>query len=192
MKISRICALVLLVVVGSAVAFADSINDPKVIINGSVTGTPCGNHHNCRDIANLNFNFKIPPSGNGILYFTNETGQNWTSLSLVLNPKGLNMSDFSCGSELFQSCKVQTLKDGDIRIQFTGVIGGKWPADGIPNGTSFFVRLECSPSCWPSGSIGVHANNPNGTGAPEPTTMALMMTGAGMIFSRRKFWKKNP
>ena len=43
MKISRICAFVLLIVVGSVMAFADGINDPKIIIQGvNGGGSPQG------------------------------------------------------------------------------------------------------------------------------------------------------
>jgi hypothetical protein len=28
-----------------------------------------------------------------------------------------------------------------------------------------------------------------GSATPEPSTVALIMTGAGMMFSRRKYWK---
>jgi hypothetical protein len=34
MKISQICALVLLLAAGSVMAFADGINDPRIIIHG--------------------------------------------------------------------------------------------------------------------------------------------------------------
>ena len=60
MKITQICALVLLVVVGSAVAFADGIHDPKVIVHGVTGDLPlhCG-PNGCQGVG-LNFSFTIP------------------------------------------------------------------------------------------------------------------------------------
>ena len=84
MKISRICTFALLFVVGSVMAFADGINDPKIIIQGVNGGgapllcPPKG----CTDVG-VNFSFTIPKSGKGFLYFTNTSGKNWTSLTLI-------------------------------------------------------------------------------------------------------------
>ena len=93
MKLSQVCALALLIVVGSAVAFADGINDPTIIIHGAAGGSsPCGVHQ-CQDVG-INFSFSIPKTGKGTLYFTNVSGKNWTSLALVEN--GVPAADISC------------------------------------------------------------------------------------------------
>lgn len=189
MKISQICALVMLIVVGSAVAFADGINDPKVIINGVSGNIPCGHNgkQNCTPVGS-NFTFTIPKSGKGTLYFTNESGKNWTSLTLV--EKGVPAQDISCSSGAFLSCTTKTLKNGSVEILLSGVRGQGGSLNGfkgIPNGSSFSINFQCvAGSCWPGG-ITVTAHG--GLGAtPEPSTVALIMTGAGMIFSRRKYW----
>jgi hypothetical protein len=179
----------MLIVVGSAVAFAGSIDDPKVIINGVGGSTPCGvEHHNCTPVGS-NFTFTIPKSGSGTLYFTNESGKNWSSLELI--EKGVPAQDISCSSGLFLSCTTKTLKNGSVEILLSGVRNHGGPLNGfkgIPNGGSFAINFRCvSGSCWPGG-ITVTAHG--GTGAtPEPSTVALIITGAGMMFSRRKYWK---
>jgi hypothetical protein len=182
MKISQICALVLVVVVGSALAFADSIDDPQIIIHG-VSGTiPCGRHQ-CEGVG-LNFSFQIPKSGKGFLYFTNESGKNWTSLALIEN--GVPAADISCVQTLFLSCTTKTLKNGSVEILLAGVNhGSDNPRNGILNGQSFAIGFACNPGCWPGGAtVTGHAG-----AAPEPGTVALMVTGLGAMFSRRKSWR---
>jgi len=182
MKISRICALVLLLVVGSALAFADGIGDPKIIVHGASGGnTACG-HHNCQEVG-MNFSFKIPKSGKGFLYFTNASGKNWTSLALI--EKGVSAANISCTQSLFLSCTTKTLKDGSVEILLSGVRHGNNPRTGIQNGQSFAIGFACNPDCWPGGTVvTAHAGS-----APEPGTVALMVTGLGAMFSRRKRWK---
>lgn len=188
MKLSQICALFLLLLIGSALAFADGINDPKVIIHGVNGGnSPCG-PHNCQGVG-INFTFDIPKSGSGFLYFTNDSGKNWTSLTLIVEATSIAPSSVSCAQTFFLSCRTKTLKDGDLEIILSGVHGGLNPRDGIQSGQSFTIGFACSPSCWPKGGIPVsgHAG-----AAPEPGTVALMATGLGAIFSRRKMWKNRP
>jgi hypothetical protein len=40
-------------------------------------------------------------------------------------------------------------------------------------------------------SFGGYANTPNGVTVPEPGTIALMVTGLGVLVSRRKQWKNH-
>ena len=185
MKISQICALVLLVAVGSVLAFADGIHDPKIIVHGvggSGNNTACG-HHDCQGVG-FNFSFTIPKSGKGFLYFTNESGKNWTSLALI--EKGVPAEDISCKQVFFLSCTTKTLKDGSVEILMSGVKHGvPNPHIGIQNGQSFTIGFACSGSCWPGGlTVTGHAS-----AAPEPGTVALVMTGLGAMFSRRRSWK---
>lgn len=189
MKISQICGFVLLLVVGSALAFADGIQDPKVIVhgvNGGGNGV-CGRHQ-CRDVG-VNFNFNVPESGKGALFFTNTSGKNWTSLALI--EKGVPAADVSCGQTLFLNCTVKTLKNGSVEILLSGVRGGLNPRKGIKNGQSFAIDFACvGRNCWPGGlKVGGHAGTGTGT-IPEPATVALMVTGLSAMFSRRKSWRK--
>jgi PEP-CTERM motif len=187
MKISRICALFLLVMVASALAFGDGIHDPKVIVHGANGGgdSQCG-RHNCMDVG-LNFSFQVPKSGSGALYFTNTSGKDWTSLALI--EKGVPAADINCAQSLFLTCTVKTLKNGSVEILLAGIHGGDNPRTGIRNGQSFSIKFACNPSCWPGGlTIGGHAGTGVGT-VPEPGTIALMVTGLGAMVSRRKRWK---
>ncbi len=189
MKTSQICAFALLLVMGSAVAFADGINDPKIIIHGvngtssPVTCPPQG----CRNVG-MNFNFGVPAGGTGTLFLTNTSGVNWTSLTLVEQGHQVPAIDISCHSNLFMSCTAKDLKNGNVAIVLAGIKGGDNPDRGILNGQSFSISFSCVGNhCWPGGlKFGGHANT---LSAPEPGTIALMVTGLGAIVSRRRMWK---
>ena len=194
MKISRICVLVLLVVVASASSFGDSVQDPKIIIHG-VSGAaptnPCPKQDKCQ--VGMNFTFGVPnnKTGSGQLFFTNASGKNWTSLTLIENGT-VPASAISCVQNLFISCTTKTLKDGSVEVVLSGVNHiSKNPEIGILNGQSFSIQFACTKSesgvkdCWPGGlDFTAHAG-----AVPEPGTIALMMTGLGALVSRRKLWK---
>jgi len=180
MKTSQICAVALLLVVGSVMAFADGI-DPQIIIHGvNGGGAPQGMG------VGLNFNFSVPASGSGTLTFTNTSGVNWTSLALIEKGHAVPAADIKCRSYLFSSCTATTLKNGNVEILLSNAGFNK--DTGIKNGQSFSISFACvNKSCWPGGlQFGGHAN---GSTVPEPGTIALMMTGLGALVSRRKTWK---
>lgn len=189
MKIPRVCALLLWLLLCSAVAFADGINDPKIIIHGVSGGgspqllaqCPPGG---CTQVG-MNFTFNVPEKGFGTLFFTNASGKNWTSLTLI--EKGVPAANISCAQSLFLSCSVKTLENGSVEILLAGVRGSN-PRNGIPAGSSFAIGFACvTGNCWPGGlSFSAHAG-----AVPEPGTIALMVTGIGAIFSRRKRWKSS-
>jgi len=134
----------------------------------------------------INFSFNIPKHGSGVLYFTNTSGKNWTSLTLV--EKGVPAQDVSCKQTFFLSCTTKTLKNGSVEIIMAGVRGGENPRQGIMNGASFSIQFACvDKNCWPGG---IPINGHAGTGTPEPATVALMVTGLGGMFFRRKVWRK--
>jgi hypothetical protein len=185
MKISQICAFALLLVVGSVMAFADGINDPKIIIQG-VNGGGSPLHcppHGCQNVG-VNFSFTIPKTGKGFLFFTNTSGKNWTSLTLI--ETGVPASAISCKQTLFLSCTTKTVGDS-VEIILKGIKGGQNARKGIANGQSFGIGFACvGQSCWTNG--GTTMTGHAGT-VPEPGTVALMVTGLGAIISRRKMWK---
>ncbi len=188
MKTSQICACVLLLVVGSAIAFADGINDPKIIIqSASSASIPLGSCEGCKNVG-LNFTFGVPAGGTGNLFFTNASGVNWTSLTLVEIGHQVPASAINCSSTLFMSCTATNLKNGNVAIVLSGIKGSDNPDRGIGNGQSFSIGFSCvGKSCWPGGlNFGGHANT---TTVPEPGTIALMVTGLGAMVSRRKLWK---
>jgi hypothetical protein len=187
MKTSQICALALLLVVGSVMAFADGIHDPKIIIHGVGGGAPLTCQPGGCVGVGLNFSFTVPPSGSGTLFFTNTSGVDWTSLALIELGHAVPAADINCHSNLFLSCTATTLKNGNVEILLAGIKGGNNPDKGILNGQSFGISFSCvNQSCWPGGlKFGGHAN----MAVPEPGTVALMMTGLGALVSRRKTWK---
>jgi len=188
MKISRLCLLVSLALLCTGLAFADGIKDPKIIIRGVNGGGFSPNSHcppsGCTNVG-MNFEFTVPKHGTGTLFFTNASGKNWTSLKLI--ETGVPAAAVSCQQSLFLSCTVTTLENGSVQILLAGIKGHN-PHAGIANGASFAIGFACvDNSCWPGGlGFSAHASS-----APEPGTIALMVTGVGAILSRRKRWKKS-
>jgi hypothetical protein len=188
MKITQVFAVVLLLAVGSVMAFADGINDPRIVVHGVAGGNALVNCANCVGVG-MNFSFGVPKGGSGTLFFTNDSGENWTSLALV--EKGEPAADIKCSSYLFESCTTKTLKNGAVEILLAGVKSGALNQEiGIRAGQSFSITFSCvNKSCWPGGlTFTAHANPHAGT-VPEPGTIALMVTGLGAMISRRKLWK---
>jgi PEP-CTERM motif-containing protein len=182
MKISQLCGIALLLLMGSMMAFADGIQDPKIIIK-SVAGD-LAECPQCKGVGS-NFSFTVPEGGSGTLYFTNQSGKNWTSLTLI--ETGEPAADISCHSNLFSSCTTETLKNGSVEILLSNQGKAQWKDQGIHNGQNFGISFNClNKSCWPGGlSFSGH-----GAGAvPEPGTIALMVTGLAGLVSRRKMWK---
>jgi PEP-CTERM motif len=185
MKISRLCAAALVLMVGTAMSFADGI-DPKIIIHGVLGGSPIHcSPEVCQNVG-LNFTFGTPASGSGTLFFTNNSGVNWTSLKLIETNPVISAANIKCASYLFKSCTTTTLPNGSVEILLQGVKGGLNKDVGIRAGQSFSIQFACiNNGCWPGGlDFGAHANS-----VPEPGTVALLMTGLGGIISRRKLWR---
>jgi hypothetical protein len=188
MKINRICGLVLLVVMATAMAFGDSVTDPTIIIHGvsSSTPAPLCPAQGCTNVG-LNFTFGVPnnKTGSGQLFFTNASGRNWTSLTLIENGT-VPASAINCVQSLFLSCTTKTLANGSVAIVLSGLKGNN-PRNGILAGQSFSIQFAClnKTDCWPGGlEFTAHA-----TAVPEPGAIALMVTGLGVLVSRRKMWK---
>ena len=190
MRLPQVCLAAFLLVV-SVATFGDTISDPKIIIHGVNGGNaPFGTcpPEGCTHVG-THFNFSVPDHGSGTLFFTNTSGQNWTSLALIENK--VPAADITCVQNLFLSCTEKTLKNGSVEILLSGVNGTHNPQTGILNGQSFAISFVCvqqngGKSCWPGGLN--FTAGANGT-IPEPGTVALMVTGLGAIVSRRKKWK---
>jgi len=173
----------------SALAFADGINDPKVVVGGAGSGALVqGRCPQCVGVG-ATFSFTVPASGSGTLFFTNQSGINWNSLSLI--EKGVPAADISCHSSLFSTCTTETLKNGSVAILLSGVVGNaQWKDHGIPIGANFSITFSCvKGSCWPGGLTFDGHGSSRLMATPEPGTIALMVTGLGALVSRRKRWK---
>ncbi|MBI3474946.1 MAG: PEP-CTERM sorting domain-containing protein [Acidobacteria bacterium] len=186
MKISRLCLLLVLALFCTGLAFADAIQDPKIIIHGVSGGGAPGFGHcppsGCTNVG-MNFDVTVPKHGSGTLFFTNASGKNWTSLRLI--ETGVPAEAVTCSQSLFLSCTVRTLENGSVEILLSGVKGHN-AKNGIVNGQSFSIGFACvNGNCWPGGMT-LHGQAGS---APEPGTIALMLTGFGAIVSRRKSWK---
>jgi hypothetical protein len=154
-----------------AAAHATSI-DPRIIIRDPV-GCPSGN---CTPVG-LSFGFTVPAAGIGELHFLNVSGVTWKSL--ILTETGVAAINVSCSADVF-SCAVVPFGQNGAKIVLTAINDLK----GIAAGNSFQIVLGCaSGDCpaWPAGlDFDAVAN------VPEPGTMALLLTGLGAMFARRK------
>ncbi len=177
MRPSRKAVVLVIVIALCAVAAHANPIDPGIIIRDPL-GCSAGN---CVTITGLTFNFSVPSAGFGVLHFLNASGVNWTSL--ILTEVGVAAVNVTCSSDVF-SCSVVSFGQNGAKIVLTAV-GSALP--GIPNGNSFEVILGCvNGNCWPGGLQFQAAAN----AVPEPGTLALMLTGVGAFFTRRKLRRK--
>jgi len=186
MKISQIAVLFLLVITASTLVFADGIHDPQVIIHGAGGGQIAQGH--CPQCVGVgtNFSFTLTSSSQNF-FFTNESGHNWNSMSLI--EKGVPAADIQCHSTLFSSCTTETLKNGYVEILLSNGGGrAQWKDHGIPNGANFEISFTAKDGGWPL--VTFNGQGRSGlTATPEPGTIALMVTGLGGLLSRRKLWR---
>lgn len=183
MKIFRAVLVLMTVLACAAAALASSSTDPKVIIKDPVCPTTV-----CTPVG-ANFTFGVPSSGTGTLFFSNASGKDWTTLRLI--ESGIPASAVSCQTNAFANCTLGTLSNGKTFVFLSGV-GGSFK--GLQNGAAFSISFACvNSNCWPGGlDFRGTANLPSAT-APEPTTVALLLTGLGGIVTRRKWlqWRKS-
>ncbi len=169
----KACVLGVVLAVCAAAAHAGSITDPSVIIRDPV-GCPS---HACVTVTGFTFGFSVPSQGFGLLNFLNASGATWTSL--ILTETGVAAANISCSAPNVFSCAVVAMGTNGAKIVLTAT----GSLTGIPNGNSFEVLLGCvNENCWPGGlQVDAAAN-----AVPEPGTVALLLTGLGAFFTRRK------
>lgn len=169
----KTCVLGIVIALCAVAAHANSV-DPGIIINDPV-GCPGGS---CIPITGLSFSFSVPSGGFGLLHFLNASGVTWNSL--ILTEVGVPAINVTCSSDVF-SCGVVSFGQNGAKIVLTAING----LPGIPNGNSFEIIMGCANGqcpLWPAGlEFSAVAN-----AVPEPGTMALLLTGIGAMFTRRK------
>ncbi len=165
----RFRVLILTVLVLSCVVqlqASPQFGDPRIIVNnnhdplGLCTPMPVGN----------DFSFNANGSGGGQFCFTNDSGDNWTSLEI--ETRGIPPENtILCGGSAFATCMVQPHEEnGFTIIDFSG--GG-----GIANGDDFTIDLGTSG--WrPNETFLAFAN-------PEPSTLSLFVIGLAPLLVRR-------
>ena len=179
MKATMVRTRVLLVVLALAAlatfAHADSNLDPTIVIRDPAC--PTGG---CMQVG-THFSFGVPSQGFGTLFFTNASGVNWTSL--LLTEVGVAANLINCTSTAFASCTVSTI--GGVTTLFLSGVNKNFI--GIPAGQNFSIVFGCvDGTCWPGGLDFTAVAN-----APEPATMAFMLTGLAGIVARRRWQKRS-
>jgi PEP-CTERM motif-containing protein len=177
MTVSRVFLVLTLVLACSAFLFANSVPDPKVIINDptcSGSCTPVGK----------NFAFSTPASGSGTVFFQNNSGLSWFSLRLT--ETGVPANAVSCFTNAFLSCALGTLANGKTFMFLSGLDATH---TGIPTGHFFQITFQCQEGCWP-GDLGFNGTaNLRTAAVPEPATLGLVLMGLGGI-ARRKWMQR--
>ena len=176
MSSSRV-VLVLVLVLGCAVSvFANSVPDPKVIINDPTCVSPCMP-------VGINFSFSTPASGSGDVFFQNNSGVGWSTLRLLQT--GIPASAITCVTNAFLSCALGTLSNGKTFIFLSGLDATH---TGVPNGHAFVITFACLQGCWPGNLAISGAANLASATVPEPASVGLVLLGLAGI-ARRK-WRQ--
>jgi hypothetical protein len=170
---TSIKACVLGIVIAACAAASASKLGPQIIINDPIG---CVSSVGCVNLTSNTFSFQVPSAGFGNLHFLNVSGATFTSL--ILTETGVAAANIDCQADVF-SCSVVAFGSNGAKLVLTSGPG----LPGIPNGNSFEILLSCvNRNCWPAGlQFSAVAN------APEPGTMALLLTGIGALVSRRKW-----
>lgn len=179
MKTTTVRTRALLVVIAFAalatLAHADSNLDPTIVIRDPVCPSA-----GCMQVG-THFSFGVPSQGFGTLFFSNASGENWTSLDLTESGVAANLID--CTSNAFAHCTVSTV-NGVTTLLLSGVTG---TFHGIPAGQDFSIVFGCVDGvCWPGGLDFTAVAS-----TPEPATMAFMLTGLAGIVARRRWQKRS-
>jgi hypothetical protein len=195
MRSVRAAMIAVLFLLTAGTVMADSVQgtDPGIGVKG-------GHHTSISTISadGLNFQFTIDGQGGGIFDLVNNSGVNWTSVTLFASaPIG---SLFTCDPKnfghLFLNCTV-TQQPGQeaVTVFFSGVnanCGTDNCFPGIPAGFQFFFNLNndfnCTENCpggWTANFV-VHGGGNQPPGVPEPASVFLVLTGLGGIAARRR------
>ena len=103
--------------------------------------------------------------------------------SMILTETGVAAANISCAADIF-SCAVVAFGQNGAKLVLTAL----GPTGGIPNGNSFEILLSCVNAI--AGPATCSSTSTANAVVPEPGTMALMLTGVGAFFTRRKLRAK--
>ena len=183
MRLCRAILVVFLLAFSATVALADTIPpDPRIIILGATGST---------SVLGLNFSFQANNQGLGTFFFVNNSNQDWLRLDILTVPPS-PCSTITGSSDVFAnfSCASIPNSGGQVLMSFFGVgtfFVGEFSQTfpGILNGTEFAIGLGTNlAEAWtPNESFSARAN------VPEPATLALFLTGVGILAVRRRFRK---
>lgn len=180
--LQRVLFTVFGLVLCAAIARADSINNLELSVN-RLTACPTG--ASCFGWApdSSAISFSLPNSGGTYKFYAVNIGTipysnlEITSLRLFLPMTGLNLT---CSSSIFANCAVTNPYANTTLVSFSG---GK-----IIPGQYFLLDFGCASGIcsWPDGT---NVTAVWGTNAPEPGSMALVLTGIGAILARWRLWR---
>ena len=142
-------------------------------------------------VTSTSFGFGADPSGGGDFGFTNDSGEVWTKLDILVTLPTLQF--ITCGSVAFVTCTVAiTSPIGQTPVSYD-ITYGPNPLAGINNKENFTINLNDN---------GIVNEDPNGPGswgatthfdavanAPEPSAIALGTLGlaaVGLLLTRRR------
>ena len=200
MRSVRFVFLAILLMASAAVASADGLADPKMI----VSDPPCFEGP-CPGPVGLTFSFRSNAFGGGFLTFTNESDFDWTSLLIETGSDPFNVpaNTIVCQTNAFLSCVVSDLGGGITAMYLSGVTAPGCEfgcANGIPDFDTFTINLNGEAndpvSEDPNGSGGwgalrnfdASANVP--APVPEPATLTLMAVGMGAFLAKKRLSRK--
>jgi hypothetical protein len=193
MTSARYVLLGILLMGSAALASADGLADPRMI----VSDPPCDVE--CPNPVGLTFSFFSNANGGGFLTFTNASGFDWTSLLIETGSIPFNVPPnlISCQTNAFLSCEVSDLGGGITAMYLSGVNGPDSDGPfGIPAFDIFTINLngeaddpvdesqDGSGGWGPGRNFDASANVP--PPVPEPATITLIAAGLGVFLAKKK------
>lgn len=143
-------------------------------------------------ITNDTFTFGSDASGGGDFGFTNDTGQTWTQLNILVTLP--TFDTITCGSTAFVTCTVTTTTPPGAAPAMYDLIFGPDANGGVANGQNFTINLNDSGNTVTdpagSGSWGPDTDFTAVANVPEPAPVALaglglLLLGSGRFLVRR-------